>query len=147
MEEIGGGPRFKHLRKLRGMLPSLVKGMNRNKIGGKGVPVLPRARQICEICARMFDHAIIKFGEDTALKSGICEVCKPSLDEGYIAFVTHKQYAFVKSKAPECADLHGKIVKISDEHMNKLADAFEWQRVEQRMQYDRDAEADQNGEA
>jgi|ERR1043166_194533 hypothetical protein len=127
MNEERQGPDPDTLRKLAGMMPSFIAGMEQKRARGKGVKVVARkARRICSICARLFDYA--ETTEEITMGTGHCELCAAKLKEGYAALVCADRFAFVKSE--RLKDLAGTVEQVSPEVMAEVEKHYvtEWKK-------------------
>jgi len=109
-----------NLEKAHRMMRGMVKEARRRSAKAarkNGKAKLPR--QICTVCARLFDLAIIK--TNTPVIGAICSDCKQTLAQGYIAIVcVNGGFAFIKPKTPGFEHLAGKIIPATVEEMEKL---------------------------
>ena len=118
-------PDPKFLQHLAGMLPSLAEGLRKKRIAGRGRPAkVQHPTKVCKICCVLHGH---KFMEQAVpeLKPEICEKCQKQLDEGHIAFVADRRYAFVMPRNNKMDDMKGKIVQLSGHVFDKLEKTFE----------------------
>jgi hypothetical protein len=108
-----------------GRLYQQVRGMarafrrRRTKATRKGNKI-ERPRQACIVCAALYDIATVK--ADAPLVPGMCQTCKQTLAEGYVACVSVGSYAFLRH--PELADLAGKIVRMSDDSLAIIKERY-----------------------
>jgi hypothetical protein len=128
-EDRPKGPSDHTLKHLAGMLPTFTKGVIERKATGKGRKVgtpntVVQPTRMCPICLKAFDF--FQVPEDSTLKAEHCVRCAALLKEGYIAFTSGKRFAFAKSS--RMMDLAGKVVKLSPEVFEKLAQHYkdEW---------------------
>lgn len=98
----------------------MVKGLKSGKIAS-GNRKVNRARQLCKVCSKLFDFALID--GDSAMVPGLCATCKKQLSDGYIALVQGDRYAFVKSD--RLSDKAGEIIAVSQKTMDEVAKQFD----------------------
>lgn len=84
-------------------------------------------RQVCKVCGKLFDHAII--APDAVAVASLCDDCRQKLVSGMTALVTMNPdaYAFVKSPHLEACGYAGKIVPLSRENFNKISEKYKEQ--------------------
>lgn len=117
------GPSHETLANLHAMLPSYIKGLEKKKIGGKGIPaVIRRPRKCCKVCCRMFDHTWASPSAEMEVKPCLCRTCGPALRHGYVALVCGDKYALIKS--PRFKDDAGEIIQISPYVMEAVEKEF-----------------------
>jgi hypothetical protein len=117
------GPSRDTLLNLKAMLPSMIKGLAKKKIVGKGVPCqIKRPRKVCTVCGLLYDHTMAKPTDDLEIKPAPCHSCQEALDAGQIALVCGDEYAFATD--PKLADWKGTIVRISPYVMEAVKKEF-----------------------
>ena len=86
-----------------------------------------RPRQVCKVCGKMFDHAVI--APDAIAVASVCNECRDKLNSGMTALVTMNPdaYAFVKSPHLEACGYAGKIVPLSRENFDKILEKYKQQ--------------------
>lgn len=127
MSETPQGPSSENLRRLSGMLPSFVKGMQEKALSGKGketIGIVRVPKKCCKVCASTFDFHMVKPSQKVELESSICVDCQKRLDDKWIAFVCDNLYAFVKPTNNRFNDMEGQIVPISPHVMAEIGKTF-----------------------
>jgi hypothetical protein len=106
------GPSHSTLANLAAMMPSFIKGLNKKKIVGKGIPsLIRRPQKVCQVCGLLWDHAMLKATDDVHIKTQLCDSCQNMMASGCSALVCGDEYAFVKSYGLE--DWAGTIKQVS----------------------------------
>lgn len=117
------GPSHETLSRLRGMLPSFIRGMVRKKLIGKGKAIQTlKPRQCCRVCGLLFDKALMPANEEQPIARSLCKTCGPLLKQGCIAFVHGNEYSIVKSA--KFHEWHGKIVHVHEREMEAIKKEF-----------------------
>lgn len=111
---LNGDTRPRGLRAALGIIGAHVKrSIKRRRAGYSRAP-----RQVCKVCAAMFDFATI--APDATVQVSLCSDCKAKLAEGYTACVTKDAFAFVRSAYLKEHGQAGKIVQVSQETFDQI---------------------------
>lgn len=106
---------------MKGMLPSLAKGVVEKRTIGKGRKALMvrKAQKTCPYCTQLYDFKLFKDEESPKLEVEVCPQCKAKLDEGFVAIVAEgSKICFVKSE--RLKDLAGQSIRVSPENFEKI---------------------------
>lgn len=126
MSDDPNGPSKDVLKHLKGMLPSLAKGMGQHQIGGKGHLVARgtlKPRKLCPVCGKLYDK--ITTTAEISLSPVNCKDCAEMLKQGYTALVCGKKSCFVKCEA--LADKAGEVLVIGEEVFSQVQEKFDAQ--------------------
>jgi len=100
----------KNLAKLFGDMKDYVRQhRNGNTPIQKRAKAVSNARQVCEVCMKLFDFALIHGDHEIAVSH--CEDCKKLLAQGYTALLESSRFAFVKMPEKD-KDLRGLILRV-----------------------------------
>jgi hypothetical protein len=115
MKPSNGTPNF---AALFGMLPSMVEGMRRGKIGGKGKPkiVLVPGMKLCVIDGKQF----VNESEVGDGQAPVCPDCEQQLLTGFTAFICSDGRALMVRPGTVAENYRGKVVQLSDAQMDAL---------------------------
>lgn len=122
------GPSKETILGLAGGLPSMLAGMGRGKIGGKGIKVQNQVpHNVCPLCGTAFNFKPqpIERPDDNAN----CEKCQSLLTDGYTAFVCEGGSHAAFAKSPRFTDWAGTVQQVSPVVLEKIRIQFvqEWE--------------------
>lgn len=132
MSQPRSGPDPENLRKLAGMLPTMVAGLEEKRIGGRGTPVpSKKPTKICIVCGIAFDSQAVEVDPEKPPmpEEGLCDGCweklqyEEAVEDGKTirccAVVCDDVFSFMVSSG--LGELAGKIVEVPQEQMMQVA--------------------------
>src|SRR5512137_2316574 len=96
-DEAPKGPNPGTLKALKGMIPSLIRGLARKRAVGKGKPVLVmRESKVCTVCGAAHTRIPLSASAEFIPEGDPCPRCQTLLDQGCCAVRCGEEFAIFK---------------------------------------------------